>query len=274
MYKGFEIPFKLSISLLRKKPWYNKASYLEIGQEINNGYVEAWEECISYLSKGRNILDANGIQKNWFPIVDADVFISHSHRDIDDVLEFVGFLKEEFGLRAFVDSNVWGYCRDIIDILDSKYSNTNDDEYNSESHDVISTAINTLLSTALNKQIAHCECFMFLRSRNSTPLKDITYSPWIYGELLTSKIIEKTIPQRVRMITKQFSINESKALGYDFAFSVPSDHLLKLSPRDIINWYDSVNIKLSNSLCDFVSKRTRFSEESLNELYELTCKIQ
>ena len=115
---------------------------------------------------------------------------------------------------------------------------------------------------------------MFLRSRNSTPLKDITYSPWIYGELLTSKIIEKTIPQRVRMITKQFSINESKALGYDFAFSVPSNHLLKLSPRDIINWYDSVNIKLSNSLCDFVSKRSRFSEESLNELYELTCKIQ
>ena len=89
MYKGFEIPFKLSISLLRKKPWYNKASYLEIGQEINNGYVEAWEECISYLSKGRNILDANGIQKNWFPIVDADVFISHSHRDIDDVLELI-----------------------------------------------------------------------------------------------------------------------------------------------------------------------------------------
>ena len=63
MYKGFEIPFKLSISLLRKKPWYNKTSYLEIGQEINNEYVEAWEDCISYLSKERNILDANGIQK-------------------------------------------------------------------------------------------------------------------------------------------------------------------------------------------------------------------
>ena len=59
-----------------------------------------------------SILDAARIEEDWFPSIDADVFISHSHRDQELAIGFAGWLHELFGITSFIDSCVWGYADD------------------------------------------------------------------------------------------------------------------------------------------------------------------
>src|SRR5690606_41491864 len=64
-------------------------------------------------------LEAEDIFEDWFANVDADVFLSHSHADKDDVYALAAFLKHEMGLTAFVDSAVWGYADDLLKRFDN-----------------------------------------------------------------------------------------------------------------------------------------------------------
>ena len=70
-----------------------------------------------------SFMDATGaiagsdLLEDWFPMIDGDVFISHSHRDSDLAIRFAGFLKFELGLEAFVDSGVWGYANSLLKSL-------------------------------------------------------------------------------------------------------------------------------------------------------------
>lgn len=63
----------------------------------------------------------------WFPNIDAQVFISHAHKDSEIALGLAGLLHDQFGISAFVDSTVWGYSDDLLKILDDKFC------YNEES---------------------------------------------------------------------------------------------------------------------------------------------
>ena len=66
-----------------------------------------------YLLDGRNILDADKIQKSIFPQHDIDVFISHSHADEDEAIR-IALSLENIGLTSFVDSCVWGYADELL----------------------------------------------------------------------------------------------------------------------------------------------------------------
>ena len=60
------------------------------------------------------VFDASAIQKDWFPQINADIFISHSHRDEKTAKALAMWLKNEFNLTAFIDSAVWGYFEDLL----------------------------------------------------------------------------------------------------------------------------------------------------------------
>ena len=63
----------------------------------------------------------------WFPISEYDVFISHSHKDIEIVKNLYSFLRE-LGLRPFVDSIAWGYIGHLEEVLslETKFDSTTD----------------------------------------------------------------------------------------------------------------------------------------------------
>lgn len=90
-------------------------------------------ENVNKLTNGENYLDGDVIQAEWFPTINAKVFISHSHEDLATAL----FLKKKFdevNVPAFVDSVVWGYCDDLLKKIDNKYccnsgSHTSDKSY-------------------------------------------------------------------------------------------------------------------------------------------------
>lgn len=54
------------------------------------------------------IIDGDAMSQDWFPNINSNIFISHSHLDEEYVIAFAGWLKKNFNLNAFIDSCVWG----------------------------------------------------------------------------------------------------------------------------------------------------------------------
>ena len=62
----------------------------------------------------KDVIDGERTMQGWFASVDANVFISHSHADKGLAIGLAGFLRQELGLRPFVDSLVWGNSSELL----------------------------------------------------------------------------------------------------------------------------------------------------------------
>lgn len=117
-----------------------------------------------YLKGKENLLDAATIEEHLFKVEDADVFLSHAHRDHDQVVRLAVALQD-LGLKVFVDSCVWGDAYRLLNAVDEMYSvdtsKTNTYFYGK----VTRTAANVymILNVALQRMIDRCELFLFLK---------------------------------------------------------------------------------------------------------------
>ncbi|WP_231171976.1 toll/interleukin-1 receptor domain-containing protein [Helicobacter pylori] len=142
------------------------------------------------------ILNHNEIKEVFFSpfepqIKDAQVFLSHSHVDINKALEVKDYLENQTKRKVFVDSLFWDYKDDVLNKLA---------EYDDISR--IEDAFTLILRESLQDMIEKCPYFVFLQSKNSVSnqglsrnqdLLKITYSAWIYEEL---KIAHSTSESR------------------------------------------------------------------------------
>ena len=64
--------------------------------------------------------DAAKMRENWFPQIEADIFLSHAHADEKLALRIAGHLKKEFGLSTFIDSTVWGHSDSLLKEIDNE----------------------------------------------------------------------------------------------------------------------------------------------------------
>lgn len=214
-------------------------------------------------------IDGSKMQANWFPQIKADVFISHSHQDEKLALGLAGWL-EKFGLKAFIDSAVWGYSDDLLREIDDKYCLQEKKEkglysYSYKKRNRSTSHVHMMLSIALAGMIDSTECLFFLNTPQSvSPALSIanqeaTSSPWIYSEIAMSRLVRKRSKEEHRMVS---SVNESKS---DLKIKHPllMEHLKKLTSKDLQEWkrrcqdYSSRNIKALDSL------------KALDFLYEL-----
>ena len=111
MYSGFNLKINAerdcgpdSINFL--DPGYIKTGETHLGDV--SGKVN--QELENMVLKGTDIPDGVAIQNDWFPEINADIFISHSHSDRDLANGIAGWINQKFGLRCFIDSNVWGHA--------------------------------------------------------------------------------------------------------------------------------------------------------------------
>ena len=96
-------------------------NYITEGNYIYNKHKIEVQKCLSeYISEDGNI-NGTSLKEDWFSISKKDVFISHSHKDINKVKAFTGWLHNVFGLNVFIDSCSWGYCDDLLNKIDKKY---------------------------------------------------------------------------------------------------------------------------------------------------------
>lgn len=181
------------------------------------------------------------MKANWFPQIKADIFISHSHKDWELALALAGWLRETFGLTAFIDSCVWGYANKLLKMIDDAYCyKTETNTYNYQKRNYSTSHVHMMLSVALTQMIDNTECLFFLNTPNSiTPdtIINQTESPWIYSEIAMSKLIRKKSKEEHRNkslleFQRTFAEGGSLKVRYD----LPINHLTDIHAGCLKEW--------------------------------------
>jgi len=195
------------------------------------------------------IIDAARLEEDWFPSIDADVFISHSHKDQKLAIGFAGWLHELFGITSFIDSCVWGYADDLLRIIDDNFcvlkkkADGSTETYNYKKRNQSTAHVHMILNTALQKMIDKTECLVFLNTPNSMQIDDVvdgsaTASPWIYTELTFSRMCRKKKLSEYRPHFAHDALHEFAQLNVKYDVSL--SHLVNLNDRDLLQiWMNS-----------------------------------
>lgn len=236
MYTGFNLEFNADSTF---KETLN--NYYYDGKEIyDNKKSVVIKNLDSYLGPDGS-LNCSALQEDWFPTINSNIFISHSHDDEDLAVSLAGWLYKEFNLTSFIDSYVWGYCNDLLKNIDEEYcKHINGHSYDYDKRNYSTSHVHMMLSTALTKMIDKTECIIFLNTDKSTiNAEDVistqTRSPWIYSEIMSTKMLRQNQP--IRPI-----VEKSEKFGYiiDHAqktlnpiYDMDLEHLVNLSESDL-----------------------------------------
>lgn len=246
--------------------------YISIGEcHLNRQKEEATNNLKKYVING--IADGTKLEKDWFPEIDADIFISHSHADEELAKGLAGWLNAFFGLNCFIDSCVWGYSDDLLDKINNDYSDRQDKPIGGCTYDyrkcnTASKHVNTMLTIALHKMIDKAEVTFLLNTDNSISkygdvYQNATYSPWIYSEIVCTEIVRKKPISEYReeaVLEHFFENRQSRNDGFSAAYGVSLEHLENINLLVLNKWkslYDNCNIKYP---LDYLYKLTHEKE--------------
>ena len=124
MYTGFNLKIDNNADLFGDS--YDYGVYEIIGKShLSSQKARFKEQLKTYVVD--NVIDGTKIQNEWFPEIEADIFISHAHVDKRLACALAGWIHDTFGLTCFIDSNVWGYSSDLLEVMNEKFSNKRDD---------------------------------------------------------------------------------------------------------------------------------------------------
>ena len=270
MYAGFNLDVSQSDSLSSSIKF---SEYLSRENDPFADQVKAIQSKLNeYVLEGTDIPDGTAIQDDWFPEMNADIFISHSHKDVELAQGLAGWIYKTFGLKCFIDSNVWGYADHLLEQINSKYSNKREEQsgrvlYDHESCIAASKHVDTMLTIALYKMIDRCECIFLLNTDNSIqPYGDMphdkTFSPWIYSEIVCSQLIRKKERRNHRKCMDIRHDYASMHESYTPAYTVTTQHLLPIDISNLIKWENEYQKKSCEHTLDVLY--SQFSEIKLD----------
>jgi hypothetical protein len=238
MYRGFKLK---SFSIQNER---ESKELLEIGENIFSGDKAVCETNLREFMMANNSLDGGAITKSWFPQIEADVFLSHSHKDEKAVKLLAGWLYDSFKIRAFIDSCIWGYSATLLKIIDTAYCLNEDKQtYSYAKRNQTTSHVNMMLASAISMMIDKAECLIFLNTPNSIiPIESMTKteSPWLYYEVGISQTIRKKIPDRVlNEGVKTFSRKDYLEKALQIEYEVDLSHLNELNFEVLNSWLNS-----------------------------------
>lgn len=220
--------------------------YHDTGSDIYKKQIEIISAGLEKYINPDGSLNEMRIEDDWFPEVKAHVFLSHSHNDIEFVKSFAGWLNEKFNIVAFIDSSVWGNSDDLLKSIDDRFCVSSRDDYGAiktygyKMRNKSTSNVHMILYTALMKMMDNTECLMFINTPSSLKWSDMisekaaTESPWIYGELLVSKLIRNRSRKAHRdFLQKSFleHVDESSGLAFEYVFD--TKHLVDISDYNL-----------------------------------------
>ena len=181
--------------------------YVQTGREIYDEYQAKSHKVLKQFIHENGVVNGSKLKEHWFLTEKFDVFLSHSHKDVEKIKGLAGWLYANFGLKSFIDSCSWGYCDDLLKDIDDMYcKNSSSNTYNYELRNYTTAHVHIMLSAALTEMIDNCECIIFFNTPNSITLskelenvkhsKSETLSPWIYHELSMTSMLRRQIPVR------------------------------------------------------------------------------
>lgn len=136
-------------------------------------------------------IDGTKLSEDWFPEINSDVFISHSHLDEDVALSLKAKIEKETQHKCFVDSSVWGNSKVLLKYIDDIFTlaNSNFYKYDYGKRNYSTSHVYLMLNVALQKMIFKSQFVIFLDTPESISVEDTinfsTNSPWIYSEIST-----------------------------------------------------------------------------------------
>ncbi len=235
--------FKLNQSVFENFSFNNLD--LISGKNIGENFKNQLTKSLRHKFEDNKIIDGTAIQEDWFSNIECDIFLSHSHKDIEKANKFAGWVKKELGLIVFIDYNIWGNMRDLLKQIDKRYCyDPKKKTYDYDKRNETTSHVHMMLINALTDMMDKTECLMFFESPNSINMSKLKYetetrSPWIYNELFFSKVLRKKPKPRD---TDLRSSNESVKLfrymneGFNPVYKANTDHLVDLENMDIIFW--------------------------------------
>lgn len=197
----------------------------------------------------RDIIQAWEIKKLLLPSKRYDIFISHSHKDLELAKGFANYLYLFFNVTCFIDSLYWGNIDELQNELNELHLTydgvTKKSYYDYEKTLQVAKHADMILASALTEMIDNCECVFFLNTDNSVIRgteaisKNETYSPWIYHEVFTTTIIQKK--QRSKFNESyQFRDNAIKQIP-DISYGLDLSGMTVLREEDIFEWEIKIN---------------------------------
>lgn len=144
-------------------------------------------------------LNAENIQHDWFPLNHSQIFISHSHKDLETALKIKYLIETVFNIKVFVDYTDWGNVINLLQQLKWEFSGV------SENNNNAAICAYIMLAEVLVKMLDKCECIFFLQTNNSV-IKNkrelqFTSSTWIHHELFAATYLRSQSPaERMKSI--------------------------------------------------------------------------
>ncbi|MDD4968023.1 MAG: hypothetical protein PHT07_01195 [Paludibacter sp.] len=249
MYNGFKLLARFQ---------GNEDSYYQRGLELYSENKKTIINSLDNYISTDSVLDGEKMEEDWFPQVNTDIFISHSHKDQELAITLSGWLLEVFGITSFIDSLIWGCADDLIKEIDGRYCyNDQTNTYNYTLRNLSTSHVHMMLSTALQKMIHKTECLFFINTPNSTMVSEIenqTLSPWIYSEIVFSKIVKRVRPLRYRHLrltnfaTGKTGIGSLYEKDMKISHSLDIDHLIDIDSETLNKWAREFYLNKDKSL--------------------------
>ena len=189
------------------------------------------------LVKGeRGIIDGERLQNFVFPTNNYDVFISHSHNDLEIAKRFATWLKEKYGYNVFLDSFVWNSADGLLREIDNLYCKQRNGLYNYHRRNYSTAHIHTMLSMSIMEIIKRSKVGILIDSHHSINLERLrnsnqgkTLSPWIFQEIMFMRQFANQ-----KSSTRMFS-SESLNEGLQIAHTVDLSDFTPLTAMDLIS---------------------------------------
>ena len=189
------------------------------------------------LVKGeRGIIDGERLQNFVFPTNNYDVFISHSHNDLEIAKRFATWLKEKYGYNVFLDSFVWNSADGLLREIDNLYCKQRNGLYNYHRRNYSTAHIHTMLSMSIMEIIKRSKVGILIDSHHSINLERLrnsnqgkTLSPWIFQEIMFMRQFANQ-----KSSTRMFS-SENLNEDLQIAHSVDLSGFTTLTARYLIN---------------------------------------
>lgn len=181
--------------------------YCETGKNIHNVTKEKVLEKLFKFDYRDIPFKSEEFINSFFPIIEADVFISYAHIDSDLAMALAGWLKKEFNITTFVDECLWAFGPEILE----KYDKSLIVDSWLDMYSFISN-FNIITTQSLSNMIDKCPLFIFLNTENSNFIKNggtKTFSPWLYHEINISSIFSRNEAVLESLKVMEFKLNLS-----------------------------------------------------------------
>ena len=164
-----------------------------------------------FSAPGSGVFVANKLINQWFPIVEADVFLSHSHDSKGEVEALASYIESETGKVVFVDSIYWDSADKMVKLFYDFIDELCDgNRFKVDSLLKASEHVHCMLERAILAMMDKCDDFVFLDESSS--ISNVTLSPWVYSELEFSKHLlapKRMIKEGVENFSVQVAYNKA-----------------------------------------------------------------